>query len=313
MVDATLPITAKRSLPDGKPPSFRIRALPITPSTPMSDATLRTKILSLSLEQLQSTTIRLTQFNAAAKSSLASLIPANNSPVSMNADDETVRTKLFIGNVENCKYWLSDKWYAQHPSLPPGFACQVSRTAVRKEVSDIMRKARPDDFILGRGHGQCTIVLDAIVALIEIVIDILGREGTPSGRCRADRSLAEHIGDQLGEFIYRSSVFTKGTPAFAHEDCMWEHVLVASDPMHPTRRAIGQMVQLPPSPSHSDLYVFRTLGPTLKKVAEDVIYYCKTGTKRAEDEVIPDFGDVSLSASESDDSDEEVDRPVKRR
>jgi len=50
----------------------------------MSDATLRTKILSLSLEQLQSTTIRLTQFNAAAKSSLASLIPANNSPVSIN-------------------------------------------------------------------------------------------------------------------------------------------------------------------------------------------------------------------------------------
>jgi hypothetical protein len=221
----------------------------------------------------------LIQFNPAAKAHLASLVTAiHTPPPTRPLDGEITQSKLFVQNIENCKYWLSDKWYAQHPSLPQGYACQVSRTAVRNEVSNIMKMAKPEEFKLGRAHNQCDIVLDAIVALINIAIDILGREGTLSGRCRSDRSLAKHIGDQLGDLIYRTSN-PKEVNIYAHEDCMWEHILVASDPPHPTRRAIAQMAQLPTSPSHADLYVYRTLGPVLRRVAEDVIYFCKTGVK----------------------------------
>jgi hypothetical protein len=180
-----------------------------------------------------------------------------------------------------------------------------------------MNTAKPTEFRLGKSHDQCEIVLDAIVALIDIAQAVLRREGTPSGYCRSDRALGQQIGEQLFDLIFSTS--SGMGKSHAHEDCIWEHLLVPPSNPHAARQSISQLAELPPAPSNDDLFLYRTLRPTLARVAGDVKYYCEHGNMRTLMDDMPDLGNMDISSrgvgsSDSDDeSEDEGTRRSKRR
>jgi hypothetical protein len=286
---------------------------PISPKS--TDSQLRANALSLTHDQLQSVVTQLIQFHPSSKAAIAPLIASTSTQTSATLDDS--QSKHFATEVKNCKYWLSDTWWAGHPSLPDGYACQVSRKAVRKEVGDTMTMAKPTEFKLQKTHEQCEIILDAIVALIDIAQAVLRRKGTPSGYCRSDRSLGQHIGEQLYDLIYTTSSASQGR-LYAHEDCIWEHVLVPRMEPHPARVAIAALAEMPPAPSNDDLFLYRTLRPVLSRVALDAKYYCEHGVRRVLMDDMPDFESMDISKEmDSDSSDtgseDEGNRRSKRR
>ena len=166
-----------------------------------------------------------------------------------------------------------------------------------------MTIAKPADFKLRTTHEQCEIILDAIVALIDIAQAVLRRKGTPSGYCRSDRSLGQHIGEQLYDLIYTTSSANHGK-LYAHEDCIWEHILVPSMELHPARVAISALAEMPPAPSNDDLFLYRTLRPVLSRVALDVKYYCEHGVRRVMMDDMLDFESMDLSKGTDSDSSE---------
>ena len=274
------------------PTSFTFASPTRISSAKTTDSQLRANALLLSHDQLQSVFTQLIQFRPTSKAAIAPLV-ASCSTETTDVDDS--ESKLFATKVKNCKYWLSDTWWSSHPSLPDGYACQVSRKAVRKEIGDIMNTAKPVEYRMGKGHEQCEIVLDAIVALIDIAQAVLRREGTPSGHCRSDRALGEQIGEQLFDIIFSTSSSPAGK-IYAHEDCIWEHLLVPSSTPHPARHAISQLADMPSAPSNDDLFLYRTLRPTLARVAGDVKFYCEHGNRRDLMDDMPDLGDMDISS-----------------
>jgi hypothetical protein len=297
------------------PTSFTFASPTRISSPKTTDSQLRANALNLTHDQLQSVVTQLIQFHPTSKAAIAPLIASTTSQTGACLDE--CQSKLFHAKVENCKYWLSDTWWSSHPSLPDGYACQVSRKAVRKEVGDIMNTAKPTEFRLGKSHDQCEIVLDAIVALIDIAQAVLRREGTPSGYCRSDRALGQQIGEQLFDLIFSTS--SGNGKLHAHEDCIWEHLLVPSSTPHAARQSISQLAELPPAPSNDDLFLYRTLRPTLARVAGEVKYYCEHGNMRTLMDDMPDLGNMDISSrgvgsSDSDDeSEDEGTRRSKRR
>jgi hypothetical protein len=185
---------------------------------------------------------------------------------------------------------------------------------VRKEVGDIMSTAKPAEIRLGKTHEQCEIVLDAIVALIDIAQAVLLRKGTPSGYCRSDRALGQQIGEQLFDLIFSTSS-SPTSKLYAHEDCIWEHLLVPSSTPHPARVAIAQLADMPLAPSNDDLFLYRTLRPWLARVAGDVKYYCEHGNRRTLIDDMPELGDMDISSKgmgSSDSNSESEDEGTRR-
>jgi hypothetical protein len=176
-----------------------------------------------------------------------------------------------------------------------------------------MNTAKPTKFRLGKQHDQCEIVLDAIVGLIDIGQGVLRRIGTLSGYCRSDRALGRQIGEQLFGLIFSTS--SGNGKLHAHEDCIWEHLLVPSSTHHAARQSISQLAELPPAPSNDDLFLYSTLRPTLARVAGDVKYYCERGNRRTLMDDMPDLGDMDISSRGMgpSDSDEESEDEGTRR